>query len=127
MNLAFMNFACSIVGIAYASFFVWLVVRIINRREKWAIKLAVDSGIAFVVLAFTTPFVTILFLDMVRRQHPTTEECILLFGIPSAIFVFLLGTVLYRPVDRCAKWVLPFPSAKRSPECEPDRSDAPPT
>lgn len=84
-------------GVAYAAFFVWLVVRIINRREKWAIKLALYSGIAFVILAFVTPFAIILFLDMVGRRRPTTEEFFLLF-IPFAILVFLLERVIYRYV-----------------------------
>jgi hypothetical protein len=107
------NFAFSLFGIAYAAFFVWLVIRIINRREKWVIKLAIYSGIAFIIIAFTTPFVVILFLDMVGRHYPTTEEFILLF-IPFAIFIFLLG-----------KWILPFPFAKRGPECEPDDPNVP--
>lgn len=99
MNLNLhINVPLLIFGVAYAAFFGWLVVRIINRRETWAIKLASYSGIAFVILALVTPFAIILFLDMVRRRHPSTEECILLF-VPLAIIMFLLGRVLYRHVN----------------------------
>ena len=35
-----MNALFSILGLAFSAFFVWLSVRIFNRREKWAIELA---------------------------------------------------------------------------------------
>jgi len=118
-----LNLAFSIFGIAYAAFFVWLMVRIINRREKWAMKLAIYSGIAFGILAFTTPFVVILYLDMVSRQHPTTEECLLLFGVPFTILSFLFGTVLYRTVDRRSKGLIA--QWKRNHERDPGDSGLP--
>jgi len=34
------------VGIAFAAFCIWLTVRIVNRRERWAIDLALLAGVA---------------------------------------------------------------------------------
>jgi putative exporter of polyketide antibiotics len=39
----------AILGVLLAAFAVWLAVRIVNRREKWAIWTAVASGMVLVV------------------------------------------------------------------------------
>ena len=38
-------------GAAFAAFWIWLIVRIINRREGWTITLAVFSAIVTVLVA----------------------------------------------------------------------------
>ncbi len=38
-------------GAAVAAFWIWIIVRIINRREEWTITLAVCSAIVTVFLA----------------------------------------------------------------------------
>ncbi len=35
-----------VLGAAFAAFCVWLAVRIVNRRERWAIDLAIYLAIA---------------------------------------------------------------------------------
>jgi hypothetical protein len=49
-----MALALSIFGVAFVAFFVWLTVRTINRRERWAKRtLAVVAGVpALYVLSF---------------------------------------------------------------------------
>src|SRR5262245_37647673 len=46
--LAFFDAASPIVGVAFASFCLWLAVRIINRREKWAKRTAVGLALAMI-------------------------------------------------------------------------------
>src|SRR5262245_50631069 len=46
-----MVIALSIFGITYAAFCVWLTVRIVNRREKWAKWTAVALAVLAVVYA----------------------------------------------------------------------------
>ena len=41
-----------VIGTAYASFWIWLAVRIINRRERWAIALATATAITTTVLIY---------------------------------------------------------------------------
>ncbi len=36
-------------GVGLAAFCVWLTVRIVNRRERWAVDTAIGLGIAFVI------------------------------------------------------------------------------
>jgi hypothetical protein len=36
----------ALVGIPFAAFLVWLTIRIINRRERWAMALAVLIAVA---------------------------------------------------------------------------------
>lgn len=45
-----MGLAVAIFGVALAGFCVWLAVRIFNRRERWAKRLAVGTAIALPVL-----------------------------------------------------------------------------
>jgi hypothetical protein len=45
------NLALSIIGITFTAFCVWLTVRIINRRERWAKRLAVAVGLAVLIVA----------------------------------------------------------------------------
>jgi hypothetical protein len=49
-----MGIAISIFGIAYAAFCIWLTVRIVNRRERWAKRLAV--GLALLLIAYPVSF-----------------------------------------------------------------------
>jgi|SRR5579872_1230600 len=46
-----MPLALSIFGVAFAAFCVWLTVRIVNRRERWAKR----TAIALVVLLVAYP------------------------------------------------------------------------
>lgn len=47
-----MKIALPILGVAFAAFCGWLAVRIINRRERWAVRLArVVASIALVIVA----------------------------------------------------------------------------
>jgi hypothetical protein len=39
-----MDLATPMFGVAFAAFCVWLTVRIVNRRERWAIRLAIVVG-----------------------------------------------------------------------------------
>src|SRR5580765_3004906 len=45
-----MALALSIIGIAFAAFCVWLTVRIVNRRERWA-KRTLAGGFIFALVA----------------------------------------------------------------------------
>jgi|SRR5579863_7299258 len=48
-----MDFALSIIGVAFGAFCVWLTVRFINRRERWVARtLAVIGLPALYVLSF---------------------------------------------------------------------------
>ena len=53
-----MAVALAIFGAAFAAFCVWLTVRIINRRERWAKRLALGVAasypISFIVLRLAT-------------------------------------------------------------------------
>jgi hypothetical protein len=51
-----MDLDLSITGITVAAFCVWLAVRIFNRREKWAILLAVYVMPTILALAWTRAF-----------------------------------------------------------------------
>jgi hypothetical protein len=46
--LAFFDAAFPIVGVAFAVFCIWLAVRIVNRREKWAKRTALALVLAMV-------------------------------------------------------------------------------
>jgi hypothetical protein len=49
-----MAIALAVIGVAFAAFCVWLTVRIVNRHERWAKRLAflvaVSYPICFIVL-----------------------------------------------------------------------------
>jgi hypothetical protein len=57
--------AWAIIGIAFAAFCVWLTVRIVNRRERWAKWMAV--GVFVVVLAYFASFGPFVWLG--QRNH----------------------------------------------------------
>ena len=40
------DFLLAILSVPFAAYCVWLTVRIVNRRERWAIKVAIFLGIA---------------------------------------------------------------------------------
>src|SRR5258708_2714913 len=46
--LAFFDTASPIFGVAFAAFCLWLAVRIINRREKWAKRTALGLALAMI-------------------------------------------------------------------------------
>jgi hypothetical protein len=48
-----MAIALSIIGIAFAAFGVWLTVRIVSRRERWAKKVAAVLVAALVLYPFS--------------------------------------------------------------------------
>jgi len=54
-------------GGACAAFAIWLAVRIVNRREAWAIKLAMWLAIAFALAAFIR---VCTFIPRTSRQLP---------------------------------------------------------
>jgi len=41
--------AIGTLGVLFAAFCLWLAVRIINRRERWAIRVAVSCAVVFVI------------------------------------------------------------------------------
>jgi hypothetical protein len=49
-----LNAAWAMIGVAFAAFGIWLAVRIVNRRERWAKRTAV--GVVVVVLAYLASF-----------------------------------------------------------------------
>lgn len=50
LRSGFMDVAVPIIGIAFAAFCIWLLVRIVNRRERWAKWTAVGLVIGLPVL-----------------------------------------------------------------------------
>jgi hypothetical protein len=49
-----MAYVWAMIGIALAAFCVWLAVRIINRREKWAMRTAAITGIILIAYPVST-------------------------------------------------------------------------
>jgi len=43
-----MSIVLAVSGLAFAAFAVWLTVRIVNRREKWAKRLAIGLTVALI-------------------------------------------------------------------------------
>lgn len=56
------NVAPGVAGVAFAALCVWLTVRIINRRERWAIRVAVS--ITVVAASILTLAGLLFYLDM---------------------------------------------------------------
>lgn len=42
-------------GVAFAAYLTWLFIRLVNRREKWAIRLAIATALAFAYPALLGP------------------------------------------------------------------------
>ena len=64
-----MALALMIFGVAFAAFCVWLVVRIVNRRERWAKWTAV--GLAVILVAYPMslgPMTGLVSRGLVSRQ-----------------------------------------------------------
>ncbi len=51
-----MEIALAVIGVALAAFCVWLGIRIFNRRERWAILLAVYVMPTILALAWARAF-----------------------------------------------------------------------
>jgi H+/Cl- antiporter ClcA len=73
-----MAIALSIVGIAFAAFCVWLTVRIVNRRERWAkwtlaavlLLGAVTSAAALAIHWLLKPGAYIIIFDSIEIRRP---------------------------------------------------------
>ena len=44
-----MTIVLAVLGVAFAAFVVWLAVRIVNRRERWAKRVAIALAVALVL------------------------------------------------------------------------------
>jgi hypothetical protein len=66
-----MNILLPVLGLAYAAFWIWLGVRIFNRRERWAIRTAVAALVVSPIGGF------FLLLPMVTTPHegPRRSQC----------------------------------------------------
>jgi hypothetical protein len=53
-RIAGMDIALVIFGVAFSAFCVWLGVRIINRRERWAKRMAVGLAVLSVLYVFSS-------------------------------------------------------------------------
>jgi lipoprotein signal peptidase len=58
-TLSIMSIVIPVLAVAFAAFFAWLTMRLINRRERWAIQLAFVAGIMAAALG------AVLFLEYV--------------------------------------------------------------
>jgi hypothetical protein len=69
-----MAIALSIFGVAFAAFCVWLTVRIVNRREKWAKwTLAAAVGLPVLYVASFGPACWWLLKEDENQQPPSTQ------------------------------------------------------
>src|SRR5262245_46001051 len=74
-NAFMLSTAWAIIGIAFAAFCIWLTVRIVNRRERWARRTAI--AVAVLVLAYLASFGPLVWLG--QRNH--LPNCVVRAGI----------------------------------------------
>ena len=93
-----MTIFTAILGVAFAAFCVWLTLRIVNRREKWAKR----TGVVLIVILFGYPlsYGPLIWLD---NQHLVPEwTAPILFRLYSPIhFLYLNGP---EPIRSVLQW-----------------------
>src|ERR1700737_4522895 len=81
-------------GVAFAAFCVWLTVRIVNRRERWAKRMAVGMILTTVLyIASWGPLQTVGFSVFPNYPDNTPESVLTFFriyGWPQRMVVFRL-------------------------------------
>jgi hypothetical protein len=96
--------ALSIFGLAFAAFCVWLIVRVVNRRERWAKwTLAVVIGLPVVYLASFGPARAMIGPRQLLAGPDTLLETYQCCYRP--IFWAMENPLIYGALDRyCALW-----------------------
>ena len=80
-----MTILLAALGVAFAAFAVWLLVRIINRREKWAKWTAAVYIVLMVLVGYPLSFGPVVSCVSTAAVQPAAVGIVLVFYMPLVI------------------------------------------
>ncbi len=91
-------------GVAFAAFYVWLVVRIVNRRERWTKRLAVALVAALVGYPLSFGLWISIYVAAHRHQQAIDVPCAIYR--PIEFVAMNSAAPIQDAYPRCIRWWL---------------------